>query len=73
MTTNTDRPNLWVYGEKKHSKTFMLTNTASKLIGETASELGITRSEVIERAIRNNGLLAAGTYTQEKDQAIKVK
>ena len=40
------------YGETKNRYQFMLTGTASDKVDEMAEELGITRSEVLERLIR---------------------
>ncbi len=44
------------YGETKQRFQFMLTETASKEIDKIAKKLGITRSEVLEKAIRGGGL-----------------
>ena len=40
------------YGETKNRYQFMLTGTASDKVDEMAEELGITRSEVLERLVR---------------------
>lgn len=47
------------YGETKQRFQFMLTETASTELDRIADELGITRSEVFERVIRNGGLAVA--------------
>lgn len=47
------------YGEAKQRYQFMLTETASLELDIVADELGITRSEVFERVIRNGGLATA--------------
>lgn len=60
-----ERPDDWLHGEKKSGKQFMITETASDAIGVVAKELGISRSEVIERAVRCGGLEAAKKYNPE--------
>lgn len=47
------------YGETKQRYQFMLTETASLEIDIAADELGITRSELIERVVRGGGLATA--------------
>jgi metal-responsive CopG/Arc/MetJ family transcriptional regulator len=47
----------------------MLTETASAEVDRVADELGITRSEVFERMIRNGGLQLAKTYDLELEIA----
>jgi hypothetical protein len=55
------------YGEKTNYYQFSLTLTASEMIDEIADELNITRSKVIEMAIRGGGLQAAKDfYNQSK-------
>lgn len=49
-----------VHGEKKKQFQFMLTDSASDELDKVAAELGLSRSEVFERVIRNGGLKAAG-------------
>jgi metal-responsive CopG/Arc/MetJ family transcriptional regulator len=44
------------YGETKQRYQIMLTETASNELDKVSEELGITRSELIEKAIRQ-GLL----------------
>jgi len=51
-----------VYGETKKPFQFMLTEEASLLLDEIADELGLTRSEALERAIRGGGMNAAKSY-----------
>jgi metal-responsive CopG/Arc/MetJ family transcriptional regulator len=46
------------YGETKQRYQIMLTETASLELDKVSEELGITRSELIEKAIRQ-GLLKA--------------
>jgi hypothetical protein len=53
------------HGAKKKQFQFMLTEEASDLVDRVADELGITRSEVLERVIRNGGLQAAKSYELE--------
>jgi len=63
-----DRPEEWIYDEKKYAKQFMLTQTASEKIDLKAKELGISRSEVIERAIRCGGLEQAKNFDLKTGQ-----
>ena len=51
-----ERPEEWIYNEKKTAKQFMLTDTASTAIDRLAKELNISRSEVVERAARCDGM-----------------
>ncbi len=51
-----ERPEEWIYDEKKSGKQFMITETASSKIDEIAKKLNISRSEVLERAIRCGGM-----------------
>lgn len=60
-----ERPEDWIHGEKKSGKQFMLTDTASAAIDEIAKELGISRSEVVERAARCGGMEAAKKFNPE--------
>lgn len=60
-----ERPDDWVHGEKKAGKQFMLTETASTAIDAIAKELGISRSEVVERAARCGGMQAAKKFNPE--------
>ncbi len=57
------------YGETKQRYQIMLTETASAEVDTVADELGITRSEVFERMIRNGGLQLAKTSNLELDIA----
>ena len=59
---STDRPHKWIHNEKKHTKTFMLTDIDSKELSRWADELGLSRSEVLERAIRNGGMAKAKSF-----------
>lgn len=51
------------YGETKQRFMFMLTETASNDLDEASEELGVTRSEILERLVR--GFLEE-LVTQEK-------
>jgi len=55
------------YGETKQRYQIMLTETASLELDKVSEELGITRSELIERVIRQ-GLLRA--VKLDKDQTV---
>ena len=57
------------YGETKQRYQIMLTETASAEVDRIADELGITRSEVFERMIRNGGLQLAKTDELELEIA----
>ena len=57
-----ERPEEWIYNEKKTAKQFMLTDTASTAIDKLAKELGISRSEVVERAARCGGMEQAKCF-----------
>lgn len=52
------------YGEVKQRYQFMLTETASLEIDIVADELGITRSELFERVVRNGGLAVAKNHEE---------
>jgi predicted transcriptional regulator len=65
------RPEEWIYGEKKTAKQFMLTETASNAIDKIAEKLKISRSEVIERAIRGGGLSAAENFDADSINIMK--
>jgi CO/xanthine dehydrogenase Mo-binding subunit len=60
-----DRPEDWIHGEKKSGKQFMLTETASTAIDQVAKELGISRSEVVERAARCGGMMNAKKFDSQ--------
>ncbi|MGL4618723.1 MAG: ribbon-helix-helix domain-containing protein [Chroococcidiopsis sp.] len=60
-----ERPDDWVHSEKKGGKQFMLTETASSAIDVIAKRLGISRSEVVERAARCGGMEAATKFNSE--------
>ncbi len=62
---NYERPDDWLHGEKKSGKQFMLTDTASAAIDAVAKELGISRSEVVERAARCGGMQVAKKFNPE--------
>lgn len=54
-----------IHGEKKRQFQFMLTEEASEQLDKIAERLGVSRSEVFERTIRNGGLEAALTFDNE--------
>lgn len=60
-----EKPFDWIHGEKKAGKQFMLTETASAAIDAVAKELGISRSEVVERAARCGGMQLAKKFNPE--------
>ena len=60
-----ERAERGVYGETKKPKQFMITDFASEAMDKVAEELGITRSEVLERLIRCGGLLTAKKFDPE--------
>lgn len=60
-----ERPDDWIHGEKKSGRQFMLTDTASRLIDAMAQELGVSRSEALERALRCGGMHAAKKFNPE--------
>lgn len=60
-----DRPEEWIYDEKKQAKQFMITDTASSQIDEVAKKLNISRSEALERAIRCGGMKNAEKFNPE--------
>ena len=62
VTKKRERPDEWVHGEKKKPRSMMLTDSAAKMLGQKALDLGITRSEVLERAIRSGGLNTVEHY-----------
>ena len=60
-----ERAERGAYGQTKRPKQFMITDWASQEMDRIADELGITRSEVLERLIRCGGLLAAKNFNSE--------
>lgn len=62
-----DRPDGWIHEEKKRPKQFMITEAASKIIDSVAKKLGVSRSEVIERAARCGGMSQAENFDQDSD------
>lgn len=56
-----------IYGEVKKQKCFMLTDFASEEIDRVAKEFKMTRSDLLERAIRAGGLQLAKDYQLEED------
>jgi hypothetical protein len=63
-----ERAERGAYGENKKPKQFMITDSASEAMDKIADELGITRSEVLERLIRCGGLLAAKKFDPESGE-----
>lgn len=57
------------HGEKKKQFQFMLTDGASEELDKIAEELGLSRSEIFERTIRNGGLNAARSFENELQTA----
>lgn len=62
------RPKPGLYGEVKKQKCFMLTDWASEEIDRAAAEFQMTRSDLLERAIRAGGLLLAKDYKIEGEE-----
>ncbi len=60
-----ERAERGAYGETKKPRQFMITDWASLEMDKVADQLGITRSEVLERLIRCGGLEAAGKFNPE--------
>jgi hypothetical protein len=60
-----ERPQDWIHEQKKVGKQFMITEIASKAIDGVAKKLGISRSEVIERAARCGGMEVAASFDPE--------
>ena len=54
------------YGEVKKQKCFMITDFASDEIDRIAQEFEMTRSDLLERAIRAGGLLLAKNFEFEE-------
>ncbi len=54
------------YGEIKKQKCFMLTDFASDEIDKIAKEYQMTRSDLLERAIRAGGLTLAKEFELEE-------
>ncbi len=65
LVPKTERPEEWIYSEKKHAKQFMITATASAKIDEIAKKLNISRSEALERAIRCGAMACAEKFNPE--------
>lgn len=57
------------YGAKKKQFQFMLTEEASQLIDLVADELGISRSEALERAVRSGAMKGAKTFSNDLQSA----
>ena len=56
------------YGEVKKQKCFMITDWASEEMDRLAAEYKMTRSDLLERAIRAGGLELAKDYDPEKEE-----
>lgn len=59
------KPDAYGEGVLKKPFQFMLTEESSDKIDDVADKLGITRSEVLERMIRCNGLSCAEHFDPE--------
>ncbi|RUT11588.1 hypothetical protein DSM107010_30750 [Chroococcidiopsis cubana SAG 39.79] len=59
------------YGELKKPYQFTITDTVSKMIDDVADELGVTRSDALERAIRAGGMKLALDYQKEQESEQK--
>ena len=57
-----------IYGEVKKQKCFMLTDFASEEIDRLAKEYKMTRSDLLERAIRAGGLELAKDYRLDQEE-----
>lgn len=55
-----------VYGETKKQKCFLITDFASEEIDRIAKEYQMTRSDLLERAIRAGGLTLAKDFEIEE-------
>lgn len=55
-----------VHGETKKPKQFLITDWASQEIERVADQLGITRSEALERALRSGAMELAKKYKIKK-------
>ena len=55
-----------VHGETKKPKQFLITDWASQEIERVAEQLGITRSEALERAVRSGAMDLAKSYQVKK-------
>ncbi|MBD2087883.1 hypothetical protein [Coleofasciculus sp. FACHB-542] len=59
------KPDAYGEGVMKKPYQFMLTEEASEMIDQIADELGLTRSETLERAIRAGAIKLASEYQSE--------
>lgn len=66
-----ERPQDWIHEQKKVGKQFMITEIASKAIDSVAKKLGISRSEVIERAARCGGMEVAANFDPETGECCR--
>ena len=55
-----------IHGETKKPKQFLITDWASQEIEKVAEQLGITRSEALERALRSGAMELAKNYQAKK-------
>jgi len=63
---------IYAHGEKKKQWQFTLTESCSQMIDALADELGVSRSELIERATRCHGLEIARNFDPETGECSKV-
>ncbi len=67
MVTRLERAEPGIHGAIKKPKQFMLTDAASEMLDVLAEELGVTRSEALELAIRGGISDAAKRYKRSMD------
>jgi hypothetical protein len=65
-----EKANPRVHGETKKPKQFLITDWASQEIERVADQLGITRSEALERALRSGGMELAKNYQAKKTDEV---
>ncbi len=59
---------IYAHGEKKKQSQFMITETASQVIDGMASELGVSRSELLERMIRTADIETIRAFRLESQE-----
>ncbi len=60
-----------IYGEVKKQKCFLLTDFASNEIDRLAKDFKMTRSDLLERAIRAGGLELAKDFQLDEEKTEK--